>query len=172
MLERRLLIEAAVRRRTQRPGRVMRRVRAVFFLPTATILASCGTGLDPATDLTGTWEGTGPNGAIYADDVANPACEYTADVRIVFVQDGTSLAGSFTLTVRTATQLLSISCVPVGTSSNEALFGSVSSSAVTFETFTSRTAFDGSFTSSILTADFASTLSGVGIAGSMTVQRQ
>ena len=99
------------------------------------------------------------------------ACEYTADVRIVFVQTGTSLTGSFTFTVRTATQLLSLSCVPVGTVSNEALFGSVSSSDVTFELFNSRTAFDGTFTSSMFTASFDSTLPG-GIAGNITVQRQ
>ena len=142
----------------------------ICLLATTTTLASCGSGLDPATDLTGTWEGTGPNGAAYADNVANPNCEYTADIRIVFVQDGTSLTGSFTLTVRTATQLLSLPCVPVGTSSNEALFGSVSSSAVTFELFNSRTEFTGSFTSSILTATFDSALPG--IAGSMTVRRQ
>ena len=142
----------------------------ICLLATTTTLASCGTGLDPATDLTGTWEGNAPNGAVYADNVANPNCEYTADIRIVFVQDGTSLTGSFTLTVRTATQLLSLSCVPVGTSSNEALFGSVSSSAVTFELFNSRTEFTGSFTSSILTATFDSALPG--IAGTMTVQRQ
>ena len=146
-------------------------VRAVFLLVTITTLASCGTGLDPATDLTGTWEGTGPNGALYSDNVANPACQYAADVRIVFVQDGTSLTGSFTLTVRTATQLLSLPCVAVGAENNEALFGSVSSSDVTFELFNTRTEFDGSFTSGILTADFTSTLPG-GIAGTMTVQRQ
>ena len=142
----------------------------ICLLATTTTLASCSSGLDPATDLTGTWEGNAPNGAIYADNVANPNCEYTADIRIVFVQDGTSLTGSFTLTVRTATQLLSLPCVPVGTSSNEALFGSVSSSAVTFELFNSRTEFTGSFTSSILTATFDSALPG--IAGTMTVQRQ
>ena len=142
----------------------------ICLLATTTALASCSSGLDPATDLTGTWEGNAPNGAIYADNVANPNCQYTADIRIVFVQDGTSLTGSFTLTVRTATQLLSLPCVPVGTSSNEALFGSVSSSAVTFELFNSRTEFAGSFTSSILTATFDSALPG--IAGTMTVQRQ
>ncbi|MBD48981.1 MAG: hypothetical protein VYA70_04220 [Gemmatimonadota bacterium] len=103
--------------------------------------------------------------------MANPACSYAADVRIVFVQAENSLTGSFTLTVRSSTQLLSIPCVPVGTSSNEVLFGSVSSSDVTFELFNTRTKFDGSFTSDILTADFTSTLPG-GIAGSMTVQRQ
>jgi len=143
----------------------------MMLLATTMTLASCdGSGLDPATDLTGTWEGTGPNGAIYADNVANPNCEYTADIRIVFVQSDTSLTGSFTLTVRTATQLLSLPCVPVGTISNEALFGSVSSSDVSFELFNSRTEFDGSFTSSILTATFDSALPG--IAGTMTVNRQ
>ena len=74
----------------------------ICLLATTTTLASCGTGLDPATDLTGTGEGNAPNGAVYADNVANPNCAYTADIRIVFVQDGTSLTGSFTLTVRTA----------------------------------------------------------------------
>ncbi len=156
MLERRLLSATAAR---------------MCLLATTATLASCGgSGLDPATDLTGTWEGLAPNGALYSDNVANPACEYTADVRIVFVQTGTSLTGSFTFTVRTATQLLSLSCVPVGTVSNEALFGSVSSSDVNFELFNSRTEFDGAFTSNILTASFDSSLPG--IAGTMTVQRQ
>lgn len=135
-----------------------------------TTLVSCSSGLDPATDLTGTWEGNAPNGALYTDNVANPACSYAADIRIVFVQSGESLTGSFTLTVRSATQLLSLPCVPVGTSSNEALFGSVIGSAVTFELFNSRTDFDGSFTTDILTATFDSALPG--IAGTMTVQRQ
>ena len=155
MLQRRPLSATAVR---------------ICLLATTTTLASCSSGLNPATDLTGTWEGDAPNGALYTDNVANPACSYTADIRIVFVQTGTSLTGSFTLTVRTATQLLSPPCVPVGTSSNEALFGSVSSSDVTFELFNSRTAFDGTFTSSTFTATFDSTLPG--IAGTMTVSRQ
>ncbi len=142
-------------------------------LASAPILAACGSGLDPARDLTGTWEGTGPNGARYADNVANPNCEYEADVRIVFVQDTTSLTGSFTLTVTKSTKLLSTSlpCVPVGSSNNEALFGGVNGSNVSFELFNSRTPFVGTFTSDILTATFASTAPG-GIAGSMTVQRQ
>jgi hypothetical protein len=59
----------------------------------------------------------------------------------------------------------------VGAENNEALFGSVSSSDVTFELFNTRTDFDGSFTSDILTADFTSSLPG-GIAGTMTVRRQ
>ena len=143
----------------------------ICLLATTTALVSCGSGLDPATDLTGTWEGTAPNGALYSDNVANPACTYAADVRIVFVQAENSLTGSFTLTVRSSTQLLSQTCVAVGASNNEALFGSVSSSDVTFELFNTRTEFDGSFTSDILTADFTSTLPG-GIAGTMTVQRQ
>ena len=156
----------------------MRSLRTILSLATplaiATTVASCGgTGLDAARDLTGTWEGSGPNGAIYADNVANPNCGYEADIRIVFVQSETSLTGSFTLTVTKSTELISTSlpCVPVGASNNEALFGSVNSSAVTFELFNTRTAFDGSFTSDILTANFASTQPG-GIAGSMTVRRQ
>ena len=150
----------------------MQRVRAIWLFVTATTLASCGSGLDAARDLTGTWEGMGPNGAFYADNVANPNCEYEADVRIVFVQDNTSLTGSFTLTVRKSTQLIvtTLPCVPVGTSNNEALFGSVNISNVSFELFSSRTAFDGTFTADILTATFSSTVPG-GIAGSMTVRR-
>ncbi len=155
MLRRRPLLATAIR---------------ICLLLTTTTLASCSSGLDPATDLTGTWEGNAPNGALYTDNVANPACSYAADIRIVFVQSGNSLTGSFTLTVRDATQLLSLPCVPVGTSSNEALFGSVSSSDVNFELFNSRTEFDGAFTSNIFTATFDSSLPG--IAGTMTVQRQ
>jgi hypothetical protein len=152
----------------------MRCIRTILLLATATTLASCdGTGLDAARDLTGTWEGSGPTGASYTDNVANPNCAYEADIRIVFVQDGTSLTGSFTLTVTSSTKLLStnLSCVPVGASNNEALFGSVNSSNVTFELFNTRTDFDGTFTSDILNASFASTLPG-GIAGTMRVTRQ
>jgi hypothetical protein len=152
----------------------MRCIRTILLLATATTLASCdGTGLDAARDLTGTWEGSGPTGASYTDNVANPNCAYEADIRIVFVQDGTSLTGSFTLTVTSSTKLLStnLSCVPVGASNNEALFGSVNSSNVTFELFNTRTDFDGTFTSDILDASFASTLPG-GIAGTMRVTRQ
>ena len=152
----------------------MRCIRAIWLLATVTILSSCGgSGLDAARDLTGTWVGTGPNGAFYADNVANPNCEYEADIRIVFVQDGTSLTGSFTLTVRTSTELIatSLPCVAVGAEQSEALFGGVSSSDVTFELFVSRIEFDGTFTSDILNATFVSTLPG-GIAGSMTVTRE
>ncbi len=152
----------------------MRCIRAILLLATATTLASCdGTGLDAARDLTGTWEGSGPTGASYTDNVANPNCAYEADIRIVFVQSGTSLTGSFTLTVTSSTKLLStnLSCVPVGASNNEALFGSVNSSDVTFELFNTRTEFDGTFTSDILNATFTSTLPG-GIMGTMRVTRQ
>ena len=105
--------------------------------------------------------------------MANPNCEYDADIRIVFAQDDNSLTGSFTLTVTPSTQLLNtnVPCVPVTTSNNEVLLGSVNSSNMTFELFASRIEFGGTFTSDILTATFASTLPG-GIAGSMTVQRQ
>ena len=57
MLQRRPLLAAAVR---------------ICLLATTTTLASCGgSGLNPATDLTGTWEGLAPNGALYSDNVAN-----------------------------------------------------------------------------------------------------
>ncbi len=151
----------------------MRCIPTILLFTITTTLASCTTGLDAARDLTGTWEGNGPNGASYSDNVANPNCAYEADIRIVFVQSGTSLTGSFTLTVMSSTELIatSLPCVPVGTSSNEALFGSVNSSDVTFELFNSRTDFTGTFTSDILNASFTSTQPG-GIEGSMTVQRQ
>ena len=153
----------------------MRYIRAIWVLATAALLASCsnGTGLDAARDLTGTWEGTGPNGASYTDNVANPNCAYEADIRIVFVQDGTSLTGSFNLTVTSSTKLISTSlpCVPVGAENSEALFGSVNSSDVTFETFVSRTAFAGTFTTDILNATFESTLPN-GIMGTMRITRQ
>jgi hypothetical protein len=105
--------------------------------------------------------------------VANPNCAYEADIRIVFVQDGTSLTGSFTLTVTSATELISttLPCVPVGASVNEALFGSLNSSDVTFQLFVSRTDFDGTFTADILNATFTSTLPN-GIMDTMRVTRQ
>lgn len=83
------------------------------------------------------------------------------------------LTGSFTLIVTSSTELISttLPCVPVGASSNEALFGSVNSSDVTFELFMSRTEFDGAFTADILNATFTSTLPN-GIVGTMRVTRQ
>lgn len=151
----------------------MRRIAAVLPAVLAVSGFACGSGLDPARDVTGTWLGNAPNGAFYADDVANPNCEYEADVRLVLVQDGADLTGSFLLTVRKATKLLSttLPCVAVGTSNSEALFGSVSSSSVEWELFTSRIQFTGSFTSDILTASFASTGAN-GIAGELTVVRE
>ncbi len=137
------------------------------------VLAACGSGLDPARDITGTWEGTGPNGAFFSDNVANPNCAYEADVRIVFVQDGQDLTGSFTLTVRKSTKLLmtNVPCLSVGTVNSEALFGTVTGSGVAFETFNTRVQFTGSFTTDILTASFVSTQPG-GIQGDMTVRRK
>ena len=79
------------------------------------------------------------------------------------------------MTVTSSTELISTSlpCVPVGASVNEALFGSVNSSDVTFELFVSRTEFDGTFTTDILNATFTftSTLP-KGIMGTMRVTRQ
>ena len=77
------------------------------------------------------------------------------------------------MTVTSSTELISTSlpCVPVGTSVNEALLGSVNSSDVRFELFVSRTEFDGTFTTDILNATFTSTLPN-GIMGTMRVTRQ
>jgi hypothetical protein len=138
-----------------------------------TAVTSCSDGLDPARDLTGSWVGTAPNGAIYTDNEVNPNCAYEADVQITFAQDGSSLAGSFNLTVRSSEQLLggSLGCVPVGSTLSLALFGSVSSSTVEFELIDMVTSFSGTFTSDILTGEIVST-GPSGIIGELTVIRQ
>jgi len=151
----------------------MRRVMAIVVLcGISTAVWGCSSGLEPARDLTGTWLGMAPNGAIYADNVANPNCSYEADLRITLAQDGSSLAGSLQLTVRKSEKLLSTSlpCIPVGTSSNQALFGEVGSSRVNFTLIDGVTVFSGTFTSDILSGDFVTNVSN-GVIGTFTVQR-
>lgn len=136
------------------------------------LLTSCGSGLDAARDLTGTWTGEAPNGAIYQDNVANPNCSYEGDLRIVLTQDGSSLAGSLRLEVRKSEKLLqtSVSCVPVGTVSQQALFGEASSSQFNFTLIDGVTVFAGTFTSNIMNGDFVVNAPG-GVIGTFTVQR-
>ncbi len=150
----------------------MRCARVLICLLSVMVATSCSDGLDPARDLSGLWLGTGPNGAFYQDNVANPNCEYEADVRITLIQDGSALTGSFNLTVRKSTKLLqtSLPCVPVGASSNQALFGSVNSSNVEFELVDMITSFRGTFTSDILSGTISSS-SSTGIAGTLRANR-
>jgi hypothetical protein len=150
----------------------MRCARVLTLLLSVLVVTSCSDGLSAARDLSGLWLGTSPNGALYADNVANPNCEYEADVRITLIQDGTALTGSFNLTVRRSTKLLqtSLPCVPVGASSNQALFGSVSGSSVEFGLADLITSFSGTFTSDILSGDITSS-SSTGIAGTLTANR-
>jgi hypothetical protein len=151
----------------------MRRVMAIVVLcGISTAVWGCGNSLEPARDLTGTWLGIAPNGALYEDNVANPNCRYEADLRITLAQDGNSLAGSLQLTVRESEKLLSTSlpCVPVGTSSNQALFGEVGTSRVNFTLIDGVTVFSGTFTSDILRGDFVTNVSN-GVIGTFTVQR-
>jgi hypothetical protein len=151
----------------------MRCAKALAVLLCVTAVTSCSDGLNPARDLTGTWIGTAPNGAFYTDNAANPNCAYEADVQITFAQDGSSLAGSFNLTVRSSEQLLggTLQCVPIGASTSMAFFGGVSSSAVDFELIDGATSFSGTFTSDILTGDITSTAPS-GIMGELTAIRQ
>lgn len=142
----------------------------------APLLVSCNLfGLKSARNLTGTWIGTSPNGAIYTDNASNPNCSYESDVRLTLVQNGNSLTGSFDLTVRKADKLLNtnLSCVAVGTEANQALFGSVSSSQFEFTLADNVTHFNGSYTSNILKASITSSANtGYGIQGSLTVNRK
>jgi hypothetical protein len=143
-----------------------------MLLFVVTLVTSCSDGLNPARDISGLWLGTTPNGMFYQDNVANPNCEYEGDVRITLIQDGTALTGSFRLTVRSFTKLLptSLDCVPVGASSNQALFGTVSSSSVEFELTDMITSFSGSFTSDLLSGNISSS-SSTGIAGTLRAVR-
>lgn len=152
----------------------MRRLPALLVPLAFPLVLSCGSGLDPARDLTGTWLGTGPNGAFYQDNVANPNCRYEGDLRIVFTQDDEgSVAGSLRLTVRKAEKLLdtNLSCVAVGTVSQQALFGQVASSQVNFTLIDGITVFSGTFTSSILSGDFVVNAAG-GVIGTFRVVRE
>lgn len=152
----------------------MTRARRVAILASmVTALGGCGNGLDPARDITGTWVGTGPNGAFYQDNVANPNCRYEADLRLTLVQDAGSLAGNLQLTVRESEKLLgtSLSCVPVGATSSQALFGEVGTSRANFTLIDGVTVFSGTFTSDLLSGDFVTNVSN-GVIGTFTVQRE
>lgn len=142
----------------------------VLWIP---VLTACGSGLDPARDLTGTWLGTAPNGAFYEDNVANPNCRYAADVRLVLVQDGAGLTGSLRLTVRESEKLLSTSvpCVPVGTQATQGLFGEVGGSRANWTLIDGVTVFSGTFTSDILSGEFV-TNAPSGVIGTFTLQRE
>jgi hypothetical protein len=150
----------------------MRCARVLTLLLAVMVVTSCSDGLSPARDLSGLWLGTGPNGAFYRDNVANPNCEYEADVRITLIQDGTALTGSFNLTVRESTKLLqtSVPCVPVGATANQALFGSVNGSRVEWGLADLVTSFDGEFTSDILNGDISSSATS-GMAGTLRAVR-
>lgn len=152
----------------------MSRMRALTLLGfLAVVPLACSSGLDPARDVTGTWIGTGPNGAFYEDNVANPNCRYEADLRITLTQDSGSLAGSLQLTVRKAVKLLNttLPCVPVGTVSNQALFGEIGSSRLNFTLIDNVTVFSGTFTSDIIDGEFVTNAAN-GVIGTFTVTRQ
>lgn len=145
-------------------------------LPTiavAGLALACGSSLDPARDLTGTWLGTAPNGAFYEDNVANPNCRYAADVRLVLVQDGASLTGSLRLTVRESTKLLntSLACVPVGAQSTQGLFGEVGSSRANWTLVDGVTVFSGTFTSDLMNGEFVTNAPN-GVIGTFTLRRE
>jgi len=113
--------------------------------------------LSPARDLTGQWIGTAPNGAVYRDNVANPNCLYQADLVLDLVQSGGSLSGTLRLTVRSTEGPLAnpgLPCVPVGTTSTQALTGEVGSTSSNFTLGDGMTVFSGTFTSDIFSGDF------------------
>lgn len=114
-------------------------------------------GTTPARDLTGTWVGTTPNGALYQDNAANPNCTYEADLEVQFAQDGQTLTGTLTLTVRESNGPLanpSLPCVPVGTQSVQALTGEVGSTRANFTLADGVTVFSGTFTTDLMSGDF------------------
>lgn len=155
----------------------MKRVSAVAVLWGVTIgLWACGgagSSLEPARDLTGTWIGTAPNGAIYQDNVANPNCRYEADLRLTLVQDSSSLTGALNLTVRKSEKLLSTSlpCIPVGTTATQGLFGELGSSRANFTLVDGVTVFSGTFTSDLFSGDFVTNATN-GVIGTFSVRRQ
>lgn len=146
---------------------------ALFAIASLCTLGGCSDGgLSAARDLTGTWLGVAPSGALYEDNVANPNCRYEADLRVTLVQDGSSLAGSLNLTVRKSEKLLSTSvpCVAVGTSSTQGLFGEVGSSRANFTLVDGVTVFSGTFTSDLLSGEFVVNAPN-GVIGTFSVQR-
>lgn len=94
------------------------------------------TKLSPARDLKGRWAGTGPHGAFYRDNVANPACSYEADMALeITEQKNNTISGLLSLTIRRATPLLkNIPCIPEGMVALNKLpvIGMISSTFVTF----------------------------------------
>ena len=128
--------------------------------------------VESSRDLNGRWVGTGGNGAKYQDNVANPNCRYEADLVLDLVQNGDNLAGQLTLTVRKSEKLLqtSLPCVAVGSSATQALTGNASITNVDF-TLADGTEFDGTFTTDIMSGNFASAGPN-GIAGTWVVLRQ
>ena len=140
----------------------MRVLTLLLLVVTAGALGACleeepTGGLTPARDLTGTWVGTGPNGAVYQDNVANPNCTYEADLVIEFVQDGSTVVGTLTLTVRESNGPLvepSLPSAPVGSQAIQGLTGEVGSTQVNFDLSDGMTVFSGTFTTDLLSGDW------------------
>lgn len=129
--------------------------------------------LTSARNLSGTWEGTAPNGAFYEDNVENPNCAYEADLFAEFVHSGSDLSGTLTLKVREANRLLSSgpSCTPVGTSITQALTGEVGSSRLNIYLADGVTIFSGTYTSDIIDGEFVVNATN-GVIGTFTMRRK
>ena len=159
----------------------MSRIKAISLLSlflslgSLILLVYCSSeeNLTSARDLTGKWEGAGPNGAFYEDNVENPNCAYEADLFVDFVHSGSSLTGTLTLTVRKSTHLLSSgpSCIPVGTSVTQGLTGEVGSSRLNIYLSDGVTIFSGTYTSDIIEGEFVVNATN-GVIGTFTLIRK
>lgn len=149
--------------------------KALLLVGSLAFLFSCAAEdvLSPARDLTGRWTGAAPNGAIYRDNVANPNCMYEANLVLDLVQTGGALSGTLQLTVRNVDGPLAnpgLACVPVGTTSTQALTGEVGSTRSNFTLSDGITVFSGTYTSDIFSGDFV--VNDVnGVIGTFTVVR-
>lgn len=103
------------------------------------------TTLSPARDLTGEWEG----GAVWTNNVINPACSYEGTFYLSINQDGNNIDGTFISTIIKTNQLIEdVPCSLPGTRSSFPLEGTLSSS--TFEFTVTNIIFLGTFTSDLM----------------------
>jgi hypothetical protein len=120
----------------------MNRLAPALALIVAVAAAGCSSETnDPlgvfgaAGDLSGTWLGVAPDGALFWDDTADPNCSYEADMELMLDQRGDSLSGTIQLTIRDYLGPMtepSVPCTAVGTVTVQDLSGTRTATQATF----------------------------------------
>lgn len=115
--------------------------------------------ISPARNLSGTWAGVAPQGAIYRDNVANPACEYEANLTFSLTHTGNNINGTVKFAMRKAKNFISsVPCLPLSEFTLP-IAGAVAGATITFShpgilgSF-SPTNFTGTFTTDIMSGTF------------------